>query len=112
MYLRRGCAEVTAWRPDALASDLGGSASSWVVEDHGPDSPRNGIALSRTLHWGFGHGIISLEDNGRILVAGKLLPAQLHSLLNPNGYAHLPDNPLPKPHPQFLRYHRENRFRG
>ena len=83
-----------------------------AVEDRGPDSTRNGIAMSRTLHWSFDHGILSLEDDGRILVAKGLLPEQLGRLLNPNGYAQLPDNALLRPHPHFLRFHRENRFKG
>lgn len=82
------------------------------VEDNGPDSIRNGVAMSRTLHWSFDHGIISLEDDGRILIARGLLPEPLCSLMNRDGYAHLPDNPVLRPHPQFLGFHRENRFRG
>jgi putative restriction endonuclease len=83
-----------------------------AVEDHGPDSIRNGVAMSRTLHWSFDHGILSMEDDGRILVARGLLPEQLARLLNRDGYAHLPGSHILRPHPQFLRFHRENRFRG
>ncbi len=83
-----------------------------AVAEHGPDSIRNGVAMSRTLHWSFDHGILSLEDDGRILIAEGLLPEQLSRLINPDGYAHLPDNPALRPHPQFLRFHREHRFCG
>lgn len=32
------------------------------VERGGPDSTRNGIALSKTMHWAFDRGLISLTD--------------------------------------------------
>ena len=82
------------------------------VAQDGPDSPRNGIALSRTLHWAFDKGLLSLEDDGRILIARKLIPEQLNRLIIPDGIAHLPEAKVLHPHPQFLRFHRENVFRG
>jgi putative restriction endonuclease len=82
-----------------------------AVEEQGPDSPRNGIALSRTLHWMFDRHIIALEDDGRILLAKKGIPQQLTGMLNPDGYARFPDQVHLRPHPQFLKFHREQ-FRG
>lgn len=82
-----------------------------AVEERGPDSPRNGIALSKTVHWMFDRGIVSLEDDGRILTAKKLIPEQLRGVFNRDGYARLPDKATLQPHPQFLRFHRE-RFKG
>jgi putative restriction endonuclease len=32
-------------------------------EARGPDDPRNGLALSRTAHWAFDHGIFTLSDH-------------------------------------------------
>jgi len=32
------------------------------------------------------------------------------SMLHPGGYVTLPDESKIRPHPQFLRYHRENVF--
>lgn len=83
-----------------------------AVEDRGPDSVRNGIALSRTVHWLFDRGIISMEDDGKILTANNLVPPQLGVLFHPSGYAILPDQPVLRPHPSFLRHHRETRFKG
>ena len=83
-----------------------------AVEDRGPDSPRNGVALSRTVHWMFDRGILSLEDDGRILMADRLVPEPMKGLLNSDGYAHLPEKGIFRPHPQFLRFHREHRFKG
>jgi putative restriction endonuclease len=82
------------------------------VEARGPDSTRNGIALSRTVHWLFDRGVVSLEDDGRILKAGSLVPASVERLLQKDGYALLPQNPSVRPHREFLRWHRENVFKG
>jgi putative restriction endonuclease len=88
------------------------AAHIMAVENAGPDSPRNGLALSKTVHWMFDRGLISLEDDGRILRADSLIPDQLKGLFNVNGYAILPDQVQLKPHRQFLRFHRETRFKG
>lgn len=82
------------------------------VERHGPDSPRNGIALSRTVHWLFDRGIISITDKGEILVAEALVPDAIRRMLNPDGQILQPSDVALRPHPQFLRYHRENIFKG
>jgi putative restriction endonuclease len=82
------------------------------VENDGPDSTRNGLALSRTIHWLFDRGVISLEDDGRILTTAKLIPERIRPMLNADGYARFPKSTLLRPHPQFLRYHRENKFVG
>jgi putative restriction endonuclease len=82
------------------------------VEKLGPDSVRNGIALSRTVHWMFDRGIISLDDDGRILKAAQLVPPPVARLLNPDGFAALPQASAARPHPLFLRYHRETVFKS
>lgn len=81
-------------------------------EHHGPDSIRNGLALSRTFHWLFDRGIITIADNYQILLVEKSVPDQLKNLLLPDRKIRVPDEPLLKPHPQFLRYHRENIYHG
>lgn len=82
------------------------------VENDGPDSPRNGLALSRTVHWLFDRGFLSLEDNGSILQARKLVPEPVKRLLNQDGIIHLPNDRNSAPHSVFLRWHRENKFKG
>lgn len=81
-------------------------------EHHGPDSIRNGLALSRTFHWLFDRGIISIADDYQILMVEKSVPDQLKHLLLPERRIRIPDDPLSQPHPQFLRYHRENIYKG
>lgn len=82
------------------------------VELDGPDSPRNGIALSRTVHWMFDRGILSISDGGEILTAKRLVPEQVQRMLNPDGRIRLPGDRTLAPHKAFLRFHREHRFKG
>ena len=82
------------------------------VEKDGPDSPRNGIALSRTVHWLFDRGFLSIGDNGEILQAPRLVPEPVKRLLNPTCRILLPKENSWAPHRVFLRYHREMRFKG
>lgn len=81
------------------------------VDEDGPDSPRNGLALSRSIHWLFDEGLLSIEDDGRILqVPG--IPDPVRRLLNADERIIIPVNRLEAPHAVFLRWHREHRFKG
>ena len=81
------------------------------VAHNGPDSPRNGIALSRTVHWMFDKHFLSISDAGEILVAKKYVPDPIRRLLNPDGRVRMPSLPSRQPHPIYLSYHR-NLFKG
>ena len=50
------------------------------VEDRGPDSVRNGIALSGTVHWMFDKGLISVDENFDILIAKDRVPTTIDRL--------------------------------
>jgi len=78
----------------------------------GPDSVRNGIALTRTVHWLFDNGLVSVEDNMSILMANKGIPDKVRSMLNQDGFLSVPRSISDQPHKQFLRYHREVIFKG
>jgi putative restriction endonuclease len=78
----------------------------------GPDSVRNGIALSRTVHWLFDRGILSLTDDYEILVAKNYASPQVTNLINPGGRIIVPPDPSVRPHSSFLEYHRERIFLG
>lgn len=82
------------------------------VAASGPDSVRNGLALCGTIHWMFDRGLLSLDDDYTILTAKGRVPEPVRRLINPDGRLQLPPRPDFRPHPQFLRYHRENVFRG
>lgn len=81
------------------------------VEAEGPDSPRNGIALSRTVHWLFDQHLLAIGDRGEILVAEKFVPAKVKQLLNPNRQLIVPKSTAFAPHPFFVQFHR-NKFKG
>lgn len=82
------------------------------VESQGSDSVRNGLALSGTLHWMFDRGLISVADDCEtILVSHNKVPGEVVSrLLAPNGRLVKPADPRNAPHPENLRWHRENVF--
>ena len=82
------------------------------VADRGPDSVRNGIALSATLHWMFDRGLVSIAPDYSILVAERQIPERLLSLLNPDRRVRLPRDPRLRPAPAFLDYHRKRVFEG
>jgi putative restriction endonuclease len=82
------------------------------VADRGPDSIRNGIALSSTIHWMFDRGLISLDDDFSVLVARDRVPSAVSRLINPGGRAYSPERVDLRPHPQFLAYHRREIFKG
>jgi putative restriction endonuclease len=93
-------------RPEAQAAHIR------PVQCDGPDSVRNGLSLSSTVHWMFDRGLISVDDDFRILKAKGLIPAEVEKLFNPSGYLHVPDDVRHQPHAQFLRFHRETIFKG
>ncbi len=78
----------------------------------GPDSVRNGIALSRTFHWLFDRGLVSLSDKCEILVAEEVVPPQVTRMINSDRQLLAPIQSDLRPHPVFVRYHRERIFKG
>lgn len=82
------------------------------VEHQGSDSVRNGLALSGTLHWMFDRGLISVaDDNSNILISHNKVPGDVVGrLIAPGGRLIAPDDPRDCPHPENLRWHRENVF--
>ena len=82
------------------------------VEKQGSDSVRNGLALSGTLHWMFDRGLLSVaEDCETILVSHNKVPGDVATrLLRPEGKLWKPEDPRDAPHPENLKWHRENVF--
>jgi putative restriction endonuclease len=82
-------------------------------EVNGTDDPRNGLALSRTAHWAFDQGIFTITDQYEVQIHPKALFAdhrnfQLFDLDKKNIL--LPNDDSYLPHPDALRWHRENVF--
>jgi putative restriction endonuclease len=82
------------------------------VEASGPDIVSNGIALSGTAHWMFDRGLISLADDLEILISRQTNdPQGVRSIINKSGRALAPHRPSDRPHPHFLKWHREHCFK-
>jgi putative restriction endonuclease len=73
---------------------------------------RNGLALSATAHWMFDRGLVSVDDDYNLLVAKDRVPESARRLFLPDGRVLAPARPEWRPHPRFLRYHREHVFKG
>jgi len=103
--------------------------SQWEVEAahivphyaNGKDDIWNGIALCRLHHWAFDVGWFTLSDSFKILASGKIkeLPADLGKLENydfigqltkEDLMVHLPEEKEVHPHPNAVKWHRENIF--
>ena len=81
------------------------------VESRGSDSVRNGLALSGTLHWMFDRGLLSVAEDHTILVSRNKVPSEVvDRLIAPQGRLILPRDRRDWPHPENLRWHRENVF--
>lgn len=83
------------------------------IAAQGPDSLRNGLALSGTLHWMFDRGLVAVDSQHCILVASQGVSADaITRLLTPDRRLILPPDPAAHPHPEFLNWHRRRIFKG
>lgn len=81
------------------------------VAAQGPDSVRNGLALTGTVHWLFDRGLISVSDDYRVLVSGHGVPDEMARLIRSDRSLLLPNEQHLRPHPTYLAWHRENCFK-
>lgn len=93
-------------RPEVQAAHI------WAVENDGPDTVRNGLALTGTAHWLFDRGLISVSDDLKLLVSSSGLPDELNGILRCDQKLRLPPTMEHWPHPRYLHWHRTNRFKG
>lgn len=82
------------------------------VEADGPDTVRNGIALTGTAHWLFDRGLITFTDDYRILLSPHGVPDSLDRLIQAERRLAVPADNAKCPHPTYLRWHREQRFKS
>lgn len=80
------------------------------VSAEGPDTVRNGIALTGTMHWLFDSGLISITDDFDLIVTPHGLPSELDSWLPANLKLIVPGAPSLRPHISYLAWHRTERF--
>lgn len=82
------------------------------VEANGPDIVSNGLALSGTAHWMFDRGLIGLDDDMQIIVSRQANDSEsIRSVINGSGRILVPQREADRPHPQFVRWHREHCFK-
>lgn len=82
------------------------------VKDDGPDSVRNGLALSATIHWMFDRGLISIDDDYTVLLKKASIPDSALRLINQERRLRLPAQSRDRPHRRFLQFHRRHVFKG
>lgn len=83
------------------------------VEAKGPDVVQNGLALSGTVHWMFDRGLLSVADDATILLSNHINDVDgVQKILRADGRARFPEGQREQPEPAFLRWHRENCFKG
>jgi putative restriction endonuclease len=104
-----GRCAVTGWRLVNGGGRLEAEAAHIrPVEHGGPDSIRNGLALSGTAHWMFDRGLIGVADNHVIIIHRKVNDrGGVEGIINPTGKLIAPAREADRPHQQFLSWHRE-----
>jgi len=109
LHAYNGRCAVTGWRIVNGGGRLEAEAAHIrPVEHGGPDSVRNGLALSGTAHWMFDRGLICIADNHEIIVHRKVNDRSgVEAIINPTGKIIAPAREADQPHPQFLHWHRE-----
>ena len=113
MHAYDGRCAVTGWKLVNGGGRLEAQAAHIrPVEHGGPDSVRNGLALSGTAHWMFDRGLIGFRDDLEIMVSRQVNdPSSVEGIINQTGKAIAPQREADRPHPQFLAWHREHCFK-
>lgn len=81
------------------------------VEADGPDTVRNGMALTGTAHWLFDRGLLTVADDYSILLSPHGVPDDLDKLILPERKLRVPANPDLRPHTTYLAWHRDHCFK-
>jgi hypothetical protein len=79
----------------------------------GTDDPRNGLALSKSIHWAFDRGAFTISDQYEVIIhpKAKIADSRAFPLIAADGKRiNLPLDSAYYPHPEALAWHRENRF--
>lgn len=83
------------------------------VSEAGPDTVRNGLALSGTVHWMFDRGLISVGEQYEILIAKDSIADETSQrLITGDKRLLLPNRRELFPHHGYLKWHRDNVFKG
>lgn len=83
------------------------------VAARGPDTVRNGLALSGTVHLMFDRGLVSVEEDLTLLIAKDSVASDIAArLFMPDRKLILPAYSSKAPHPTYLKWHRDSCFKG
>jgi putative restriction endonuclease len=109
LHAYEGRCAVTGWRLVNGGGRLEAEAAHIrPVEHGGPDSIRNGLALSGTAHWMFDRGLIGVADNHEIIIHRKVNDRSgVEAIINSSGKLIAPLREADRPHTQFSSWHRE-----
>lgn len=75
----------------------------------------NGIALCKNHHWAFDRGLFTIDDNYKIIIANNFEEISPHAKAIKNFHGErllLPSESQYRPGLDFLRWHRDNIFKG
>jgi len=95
---------------DSLGRAEAQAAHILPVAKNGPDSVRNGIAMTASFHWLFDRGMISITNDYTILIADGCAVAS--AAINIRKQLLLPCIESHRPHPTYLDWHRDQVFSG
>ena len=79
----------------------------------GTDDPRNGLSLSKSIHWAFDQGIFTISDQYEVIIHphAKLADSKAFPLMDKDRKRIvLPNDSAYLPHQEALTWHRENRY--
>jgi HNH endonuclease len=79
----------------------------------GSDDPRNGIALSKSVHWAFDQGVFTISDQFEVLIHPKAKQAASQNFLLLDAHGRqivLPSDTAYHPHSDALEWHRKEMF--
>lgn len=83
------------------------------VDARGPDVVSNGLALSGTVHWMFDRGLVAVDEDLGLLIARDSVATDIAArLFVPDRRLIQPNDPAKAPHPAYLKWHRDNCFKG
>jgi|APLak6261667961_1056064.scaffolds.fasta_scaffold00212_15 hypothetical protein len=82
-------------------------------EERGTDDPRNGLALSRSVHWAFDQGIFRISDQYEVVINPKARAASIANfplMEMDRKKIYLPKDKYYHPHPEALAWHKAEVF--
>jgi hypothetical protein len=82
-------------------------------EFRGTDDPRNGLAMSKSVHWAFDTGIFTISDQYEVIIHPEAKKASVKAFPlfdKDRKQIVLPSDPAYHPHQDALAWHRKERF--